>query len=85
MLKKFQGHILLYVYLYVNFQTVFLYFSINFPLSDKCLDILKIYLVDPYQTLQLVAKDVTVSYQSLQFQSVETMYETLSEGKNSKH
>ena len=85
MLKKFKGHILLYVYHYVNFQTVFHYFSINFPFPDKCLDIFKIYLVDTYQTLQFVAKDDTISYQFLQFQSVETMYETLSESKNSKH
>ena len=54
-------------------------------LSDKCLDIFKICLVEPYQTLQLVAKDDTISYQLLQFESVETMYETLSESKNSKH
>ena len=85
MLKKFKGHILLHVYLYINFQTVFHYFSINFPLSDKCLDIFKIFLVDPYQTLHFVAKDDTISYQSLQFHSVEKMYETLSESKNSKH
>ena len=54
-------------------------------LSDKCLDIFKICLVEPYQTLQLVAKDDTTSYQLLQFESVETMYEPLRESKKSKH
>ena len=54
-------------------------------LSDKCLDIFKIYLVEPYQTLQFAAKDDTPSYQLLQFESVETTYETLTESKNSKH
>ena len=54
-------------------------------LSDKCLHIFKIYLVEPYQTLQLATKDDTTSYQLLQFESVETTYETLTESKNSKH
>ena len=54
-------------------------------LSDRSLDIFKIYLVEPYQTLQLVAKGDTVSYQLPEFESVETMYETLNESKNSKH
>ena len=53
-------------------------------LSDRSLDIFKIYLVEPYQTLQLVAKDDTVSYQLPEFEFVETMYETLNESKNSK-
>ena len=53
--------------------------------SDKSLDIFNIFLAEPYQTLQPVAKDDTTSYQLLQFESVETTYETLSESKNSKH
>ena len=39
----------------------------------------------PYQTLQLVAKDDTTSYELLQFESAETTYETLRENKNSEH
>ena len=45
----------------------------------------KVYLVKPYQTLQLVAKDDTTSYELLQFESAETTYETLRENKNSEH
>ena len=65
--------------------SIFRRFSIIFPLIFNFQINVLIYLVDTYQTLQNVAKDDTISYQSLQFQSVETMVETLSESKNSKH
>ena len=45
----------------------------------------KVYLVKPYQTLQLVAKDDTTSYKLLQFESAETTYEILRESKHPKH